>query len=528
MAEEDLIFGKNRHMFGGIEPSNMLEFNVTRNLSNKIEITATLPNETIVDGQLLCTVGGAVIRRKTSGYPVDEFDGDLVAKITESGTIIDSTGNPNTQYFYAAFPFSTQGVYNRSYANRKAYKYANVTYYFGFDIDTTDSNPSTRVTYPSDVMNAKYTPAKMNPATDTFEYGSWPSTPGQTFMPRPCIVTINQSTKKTHISYYLNPNDYSKSINGTSIPNHGSQSDYDKYMVEWPKIYTHRELVNGIYKFRCCDKPLDDDWDCICNYDADGNQIDNFYTAAYQGIYAYSGHNPTVTDRNRVPSVWINTIRDTYGHDWNPSVLADRLLIQDLLVMMAKTTNLGEAYHCLENTNSVGKNGIFDQKGMFYGNSDGTYVKVFGMEHFWSNTHEQLLLGLIIDGKDNLKIKFTSSTHDGTSATDYNLTGIGYSLISHLSNTIGGPNSTAYISNMLVCPYGRIPIEGNGSLSTYECTDFSYVTSDGAGYTRLAYCGKGRFPTPFSIKLLSKPDNPIWDGQITLSYKPKEGNHVVS
>ena len=28
MAEEDLIFGKNRHFFGGIEPSNMLVFSV--------------------------------------------------------------------------------------------------------------------------------------------------------------------------------------------------------------------------------------------------------------------------------------------------------------------------------------------------------------------------------------------------------------------------------------------------------------------------------------------------------------------
>ena len=26
MAEEDLIFGKNRHFFGGIEPSNMQNF----------------------------------------------------------------------------------------------------------------------------------------------------------------------------------------------------------------------------------------------------------------------------------------------------------------------------------------------------------------------------------------------------------------------------------------------------------------------------------------------------------------------
>ena len=81
---------------------------------------------------------------------------------------------------------------------------------------------------------------------------------------------------------------------------------------------------------------------------------------------------------------------------------------------------------------------------------------------------------------------------------------------------------------MLVYPYGRIPIEGNGSLSTYECTDFSYLTSDGAGYIRLAYYGIGRYSTPFSIRLRTKPDTTILDGQITLSYKPKEGNHVAS
>ena len=29
MAEEDLLFGKNRHFFGGIEPSNMTNFSVS-------------------------------------------------------------------------------------------------------------------------------------------------------------------------------------------------------------------------------------------------------------------------------------------------------------------------------------------------------------------------------------------------------------------------------------------------------------------------------------------------------------------
>ena len=84
MAEEDLIFGKNRHFFGGIEPSNMLTFTAHGGMPQGqygVLITATLPNDTVVNEQTLCTVKGAIIRRKTTDYPKDEFDGDLVADI---------------------------------------------------------------------------------------------------------------------------------------------------------------------------------------------------------------------------------------------------------------------------------------------------------------------------------------------------------------------------------------------------------------------------------------------------------------
>lgn len=535
MAEEDLIFGKNRHMFGGIEPSNMLEFSVARNAYGKIEITAQLPNETTVNGQLLCTVGGAVIRRKTSGYPVDEFDGDLVTTIRESGTVIDSNANADGQYFYAAFPFSTQGVYNRSYANRAQYKYAGVEYYFGFDLDMNDSNPATRVTYPSDTMNYKFSPAYMNSSTDTFTYGSWPSTPGKTFMPRPCIVTVDSTSKKSRVSYYLNPNDYSKSINGTAIPGHGTRSDYTKYMVEWPKIYTHREVANGIYKFRCCNKPLGDGWDCICNYDADGNQINHFYMAAYQGAYAYSGALPHVdTSTYITPSAWVATIRDKYGSDWNPAVLADRLLVQDLLIMMAKTTDLSTAYHCW-NWSRNGINGMFDTKGMFYGDAAANYVKVFGIEHFWSNepsedndqmtnTPDKLLLGLLAvprAGNARLMAKFTSSTHDGSQANDYNFTGNGYieASVGFSRNYLNG-----YSYNMRVFTNaGRIPNPGEyGSSTTYECTDYSFSKG-----LCVATYGNGLRSSPFSLQTVVEVNDIFPDDAIVLSYKPKEGNHSV-
>lgn len=121
MAEEDLIFGKNRHFFGGIEPSNMLAFTAHGGMPQgqyRVFITATLPNDTVVNGQTLCTVKGAIIRRKTTDYPKDEFDGDLVADIKESTTFMDSGLSSTGTYYYAAFPYTTQGVYNRNKSNR--------------------------------------------------------------------------------------------------------------------------------------------------------------------------------------------------------------------------------------------------------------------------------------------------------------------------------------------------------------------------------------------------------------------------
>ena len=63
MAEEDIIFGKNRHFFGGIEPSNMLALSAAIS-NNVVLVTATLPEDTKVNDQTLCTVEGAVIGEK--------------------------------------------------------------------------------------------------------------------------------------------------------------------------------------------------------------------------------------------------------------------------------------------------------------------------------------------------------------------------------------------------------------------------------------------------------------------------------
>lgn len=539
MAEEDLIFGKNRHMFGGIEPSNMLKFAVTPK-NGKIQITAQLPKDTMIDGQLLCTVGGAVIRRKTTGYPVDEFDGDFVAKITESRTIIDSTADTSKVYYYAAFPFSTQDVYNRGYKNRAIYDYPEAEYYYGYDLDLNDSNPATRVTYPSDVMNANYKPAGMNFSKKVFNYGGWPSTAGDKFMPKPCIINANGK-----VITYLNQNDYSLTVDGSAsnIANtYYMVQNKRNAMMEWPKIYTHREVVGNVYKFRCSDIPLGDDWDCICNYDINDNQIDHFYTAIYpspshsessgsvltmpfsiSGKQEFLGYGSSLIDVLQYPK--------NIGPDWNIEVLADRLLIQDLLVMMARTTDGQKAYG-ERNTSSKKITGTGDAKGLFYGGNSSwsslPAVKVFGMEGFYG-FYPRLMAGFLID-KDDLKVKLTVGTHDGSSTTNYNNTGTGYIKIGSLADYMTTTGSyIGYISGTLNESFGRIPILKNGSSTTYECDQMDYLR-DSSGEPKYPIVGglgsasSGDGVGPFSIDMTNSSTASGTSGAIALSCKPRRNS----
>lgn len=572
MAEEDLIFGKNRHFFGGIEPSNMQAFSAVIS-GNYIQITATLPEDTIVDGQTLCTVAGCVIRRGTTDYPKNEFDGELVTDISASTTFIDTGAASDGTYYYAAFPYTTQGVYNRNTANRvvinepeamvafsaasvynsstdtasivltaelpsrvagavirksttqyptsesdgdefatitesgditdtdveigvtyyySAFPYtstgaynrsesnrcsvtaAKFTYLFGYDLVKATSSPTGRVTYPSDVDNADYIPAAMNYTSSVFDYGSWPSTPGEKFMPRPCMLTYAGV-----VDHYLDPDDYTKQEDGSTASSVASTSFGGNAMIEWPKIYTKRwEDSDGTYHFRCCDIKLDDDYECWCNYDINNNEIDHFYTPIYFGSLVSSKLRSISGQSNSVSTTAANevTYATANGDGWYTEVLADRLLIQDLLVMMARSTDCqtayGYGYAKSSNSAAIGQ-GTMNTKGMFWGDSAGSYgVKVFGMENWWGNLWRRT--AGYINAAGTQKVKLTQGTHDGSTATDYNTDGSGYISLSDAtpSGTSGG-----YISSMNTEAFGRIPVVASGSSSTYECDGMYFATS---------------------------------------------------
>lgn len=574
MAEEDLIFGKNRHFFGGIEPSNMLAFNAVVN-GRVVKVTATLPNDTIVNNQTLCTVEGAVIRRKTTDYPKDEFDGDLVANVKTSTVFTDGGVTPTGTYYYAAFPYTTQGVYNRNKANRVvvnepepmkefsaksvynsrsdtvkvditaklpsgvagaiirksttgyptsetdgelfknvttggtytdtkvtvgvAYYYAafpytstgaynrsevnrvkvtpkKIGYIFGYDLVKNDPNPKTRVTYPSNVDNVPFTPAHMNFSTGKFNYGGWAFDPGEKFMPRPCMLTYAGV-----VDHYLDPNDYTKKLNG-STSKVSDSSFGGNAMMEWPKIYTKRWESNGVYHFRCSDTPLDDTWDCWCNYDRNNNQIDHFYTPIYFGSLVSGKLRSISGAANSVDTTAANEI--TYakanGNDWCTEVLADRLLLQDLLIMMARSTECQTAFgygRCKgPNSNAIAP-GTMNTKGMFWGSNDRTSgVKVFGMENVWGNQWRRTAGWINSNGTQ--KVKLTRGTHDGSTAIDYNTDGKGYKTI---ANATPAGSSGGYTSSMKTEAFGRLPVTASGSSSTYEADEL-YFHNDNIYY----------------------------------------------
>lgn len=517
MAEEDLIFGKKRHFYGGIAPSNMLAFKARfNNNTGNMEITATLPNETVVNGQTLCTVAGAVIRKSTTDYPKNEFDGTEVATITASGTVMDTDVTSDGSYFYAAFPYSHMGVYNRNTKNRTGYGPATAAYIFGYDLDTKDSNPSTRVSYPSDVDNYDYAPAAMNFTTGVFDYGGWPSEAGSNFMPRPCMLKYDGT-----VDHYLNQNDYTKTIDGedSSI---ADSSFGGNAMMEWPKIYTKRwEDNNGIYHFRCSDVKIDNDYDCWCNYDENNNEIDHFYTAIFRS-YTTNSRSCSRSSCGATRENSMTTERSlarANGTGWDLEVLADHLLIQDLLVMMGKSTNTQSVYGLGRASNTFVSTGSTNTAGLFSGASDSSAsVKVFGMEDWWGDLSRRILGLAVYNG--TIYAKITKGTYDGSTVNDYSVG----TVTGHVAcgNAITAAKY-GYISDMTTYPWGRLPCSFGGTSTTYECdyclisysTINTYPAAVGGSFNdTLAY--KGAFRYNLDYTAASSPNFMT----SRLSYKP--------
>lgn len=442
----------------GIPPSYIKNKSISIS-GNTVSLKWTDPEDSFSsDGSLVCTWAGTVIVKKQGSAPETETDGTVVATITSRNQhaetpLTDTQSNPS-DWYYKAFPYSDHGVHCRDPRNEFG------VYFFGYCWDVMQSDPATAITYPEGVDNKNYRPSYMNKTLLQFQWGDWMNAP---FLPKPCALT-----KAGVVDYYLDPNDYTKKANG-SASDVASSAYNGNFMMEWDTIYRKKfKKDNYIYCY-FSNKKLDDGYECWSTKKADGTYADHFYTAIYQGtsvsnvLRSYSSGNKCWGNTGGAANE--RTQAAANGSGWDIRCASDSDLIIDLYLLMFKHLNSQDRLGYV-NTNSSALTincGAGNNLGMFYGTNGSSALKFFGMENWYSHRWEREVG--VINKNGTYYVKHTKSTIDGSTTSEYNLTGDNY------KNTgLSVPAaSESYIYDEHVFDGSFLPRSVGASSTTYTC-----------------------------------------------------------
>ena len=402
---------------------------------------------------------------------------------------------------------------------------------YGFHIASGESDPDKMVTYLADAVDA--TPAYMDYAADEFNYGSWGDA---FFMPRPVMLKSNGT-----VDYYLNPDDYSKKVDGTASDI--ANTSYDgNAMMEWGR--DGRKIWYKIVP----DKGNTGASVFIANYQADEGYVDypfhnsagvsmpHFYTPIYNGsvisdkMRSLSGQavSKSLTGTQEMEKAQANNPSGQYM--WDIECLADRLLITFLLILMSRSVDTQAKFGQGANTggseavNNTFRTGQHNAKGLFYGTNSGrvasndfaNIVKIFGMEN-WYGFQWRRTNGMILSDSA-MKYKLTYGQEDGSSVTGYNTDGANYKTAGStvLSGTSGNYISTEYFAEDGMFPCGEL----NGSSSSYYC-DACWYNNSGARFALFGgSSGNGAKVGAFCCGLYTTVSATGGDVDAALSCKP--------
>jgi hypothetical protein len=411
--------------------------------------------------------------RKETGIPTSPYDGVLIYSGT--GTqVIDTNVVSGTRYFYIAFSIDYDGNFNNSSTQAidiTAFK----SWTYGFQIDESNTNPSTAVTYTDDCVG--FTPLYNDPTTGVCNYGSWANTEIVTGN-KPCA--LNQSTGA--FMYYLNPNNLTQKADGTAADVMGYSTSVGEAMAEFQKTYYKCSKSGNIVSFKVSNVKIDDSWVCTAFLDTDlGMEHDKMYI----GIYKSSVYNSAGRSRYNVnPTVqnWVNAVNscENKGIRWEGLMGSRVNYVANLIVLLTKTRNVQTALGMGNVTGTVYKNsGSNYTKGQFFGTSSTTgSVTAFFLEDLWGDCY-QWLVGLSYSNGLVTKVKrpFTM--------TDYNnyVTSGGYTQTGLvLYGSVGG--GSGYFNNAAVTPDGSmiIPIGAGASTTTGYCDGIANDTGRPIGW----------------------------------------------
>ena len=298
---------------------------------------------------------------------------------------------------------------------------------YGVKIALENSNPATALTYTDDAIGV----------TD------WTIQPIFKDI-KPCLL------KNGVVQYYLNPNDFSKKLDGTdSDITNGNDGDV---MIEIPKFaymlyndvtYQYVKITNSTNA-----QSIDSRFHYYAHTrDTEGDR-ENLYIGAYLG-YNLSSQLRSLSDKTPTGSQTISTFRtqaQSNGTGYDLLSFYPLLALQCLYVIKYKNLNsqiaLGQGY--TKSTNASGHvTGGTNTLSMYYGDQTGiTQVKFAGVEDLWGNQY-QLLEGYCTNSSRNILTAFKNFNDTGSGYID-NGKGATADLIGCM-RTIQGNTETGFI-----------------------------------------------------------------------------------
>ena len=403
---------------------------------------------------------------------------------------------------------------------------------YGFHINGNESDPFESVTYIAD--SEGMTPVHMDFENNIFDYGTWENA---FFMPKPCMVKYNGT-----LDYYLDPNDYTKKIDGTTsdIDN----IDYEgNAMIEWGgggKIWykiVPDDKDNSSATIFFSNAQMDSDYVDWSFHNYKGENIDKFYTPIYEGstdgtrLRSMSGQ-ACIQSKTAQQEVDLAKANNVDGNSiWYTEILSDVQLVNLLLVLIGKSLDTQSVFGRGNNSGFVDdssqnygmlNSGTMDTKGMFWGSNDGTSgVKVFGMENWWGNQWQRYAGDINDNGVH--KVKYTYGTEDGSTEIGFNTTGQGYKVTNEALPSVSG----GYIQKMKFVENGMSPLTASGTSSTYYC-DGLWTNNAQVNYAMHGMnCGGGDQCGAFSLDL-NTPVGAFWYVGTSLSCKPSNKQKIAS
>ena len=461
----------------------------------------------------------ASVTKSVTGNPLtfsDGADAPLVECKAEIVATQEGTGTPSNENIRPLRGFSK--VY-LNHGDTPIYRY-------GFYIDGNKSNPSDMVSYLADAVGM--TPAHMDYTNDRFDYGSW----GDVWFIKdckPCILGQDGTVIK-----YLNPNDYTKDIDGNSVTIDENLTGAN-VMIEFPKIWYKvvPDTDNKSASVFVSNIKFDDDYKDYAYIASDGvTHKSHFYMAAYNsstisGVLRSLSGQTTSKTKSLSGTTEIN-YAEANGVGWSTEHAGQVMLINFLLMLIGKSTNtqavFGQGLHTSgsEAVNNSFPTGIHNTKGLFYGTNSGaaaTYtnaVKVFGIEN-WYGFQWRRYRGDILDS-GVLKIKLCYGTEDGSTTHNFNTDGTGYRTV-----TNGAPSGTSgqYISQMTFDDGGMYAKTANisdaGTNKAY-CDGYWFNGSDVRFALRGGASYAGSLVGAFSVTRDSAVSYALWSFGAAVSY----------